>query len=285
MKGTGSNRLNRLSSSLVAVVVGALTILAVGPTPAAGETADVDADPDEPPMTAAGLLRDVRGRFPRDPLDICGEMIVRRRRGVEVSRVGFFMTVDWGAVPARFDYRVLDDEGDVRRALTLRLRPGARPALTGTDGRPVSLDHTIESTDLTWGDLSLSFLWWAGGRIVGTDRTKGRDCYLVDVPAPAWRAAMGAYRRVRLWIDQSLHMLLRAEGYDAEDRRVRSLWVRSLKRTDERWMIKDLEVQGYPAIHRTRVRIHSVTAHKPRVSATDTNVMFRPEREGAVQAL
>ena len=126
------------------------------------------------------------------------------------------------------------------------------------DGSAIALDSRIESTDLTWADLSLSFLWWRGGEIVGTDRAKGRDCYLVDLPAPAWQPTTSGYHHVRLWIDQSLHMLLRAEGFDADNQPLRSLWVRSLKKTDGRWMIKDMEVQAYPPVQRTRLRIHTV---------------------------
>ncbi|MBL7076447.1 MAG: outer membrane lipoprotein-sorting protein [Kiritimatiellae bacterium] len=259
--------MNRTSRSRMAIALAALTAVAIAPTQATADPSDADTDPDEPPITADGLLDDVLRRFPRDPLDIHGEMVVRKRRGVELSRVTFNMEVDWGADPARFRYRVLDDEGDVRRELLLQLRPGGRPEVTRGTGEEMALDSVIESTDLTWADLSLSFLWWRGGRIVGTDQAKGRDCYLVDVPAPAWGVDSTGYSRVRLWVDQSLHMLLRADGFDENGKHVRSLWVRSLKKTEGRWMIKDMEVQGYPSIHRTRLRIHSVRVATQEVSA------------------
>ena len=259
----------------MALALAVLTAVVVAPSPSSGDAADADIDPDEPPITADGLLDDVLRRFPRDPLDIHGEMIVRKRRGVELSRVTFNMEVNWGADPARFRYRVLDDDGGLRRELLLQLRPGGRPEVTGGGGEGMTLDSVIESTDLTWADLSLSFLWWRGGRIVGTDQAKGRDCYLVDVPAPAWGLKSTGYSRVRLWVDQSLQMLLRADGFDANDKHVRSLWVRSLKKTEGRWMIKDMEVQGYPSVHRTRLRIHSVRAHEPQASCLGYDVAPR----------
>jgi hypothetical protein len=249
---------NTFLSVRVAFALAAFSIVAAASPRAMAETADVDTDSDEPPITADGLMDDVLLRFPREPLDIRGDMVVRRRRSAAITRVPFSMTVDWGANPAQFNCRVLDDEGNVSRELTLQLRPGGRPEIADAAGSQVDLDSTIESTDLTWADLSLSFLWWRGGRIVGTDRAKGRDCYLVDVPAPAWGEESTGYSRVRLWIDQSLHMLLRADGFDPDDTHVRSLWVRSLKKTDDRWMIKDMEVRRYPSVHRTRLRIHSV---------------------------
>ncbi len=252
--------MNRLSRSRFVMALAALTVMVTPHVAGAGDPVDPDGADDEPPITADALLNDVLQRFPRDPLLVRGEMIVRKRRGVELARVDFEMQVDWGADPARFRYTVFDKEGAVRRELVMQLRPGARPVLTGAEGEPIALDSRIESTDLTWADLSLSFLWWRGGRIVGTGQAKGRECYLVDVPAPEWDVSPNGYSRVRLWIDQSLHMLLRADGFDAANKPARSLWIRSLKKTDGRWMIKDMEVQGYPPVQRTRLRIHTVTA-------------------------
>ncbi len=263
---------NTFLSARMAIATAVVAAVAGPSAPARGQTSDADLDPDEPPISADALLDDVLLRFPREPLDVHGEMIVRKRRGVELSRVVFSMVVDWGADPARFLYRVLDDEGAVQRELVLQLRPGGKPEIGGGAGAPVDLDSAIESTDLTWADLSLSFLWWRGGRIVGTDTAKGRDCYLVDVPAPGWGADSTGYSRVRLWIDRSLHMLLRADAFDRNDKHVRSLWVRSIKKTEGRWMIKDMEVQGYPSIHRTRLRIHSVRTHEPQASCLGYDV-------------
>ena len=262
--------MNRASHSRMTVALVVLALVAGAMVPVPSNASESDPDPDEPPITADGLLDEVLLRFPRDPLDIRGEMIVRKRRGVELARVPFEMEVDWGADPARFHYRVLDDEGGVQSELSLQMRPGGRPEPIAEGGDPIDLDSAITSTDLTWADLSLSFLWWRGGRIVGTDRVKGRDCYLVDVPAPAWSTDSAGYSRVRLWVDQSLHMLLRADGFDAAGKQVRSLWVRSLKKTDGRWMIKDMEVQGYPSVHRTRLRIHSVRTVPEEASAVSS---------------
>ncbi len=254
-------------SSRLAAAMAALTVVICTPCAGTGEAADADLDPDEPP-SADRLLDDVLLRFPREPLEIHGEMIVRKRRGVELSRVAFNMTVDWGADPAAFCYRLLDDEGRTRRELRLQLRPGQRPELVGREGGNVALHSVIGETDLTWADLSLSFLWWRGGRIVGTDEAKGRACYLVDVPAPEWGEAVTGYARVRLWIDQEMHMLLRADGFGSDDKPLRSLWVRSLRKTDGRWMIKDMEIQRYPSVHRTRLHIYSVATRETPTSSS-----------------
>jgi len=118
----------------MAIAIAALAAISLTPACTAAEAPDADVDPDEPPISADTLLDDVLLRFPREPLDIHGEMIVRKRRGVELSRVAFSMVVDWGADPARFRYRVLDGEGAVQRELGLQLRPGGRPEISGGTG-------------------------------------------------------------------------------------------------------------------------------------------------------
>ena len=54
-----------------------------------------------------------------------------------------------------------------------------------------------------------------------------------EAPAPAGQT--GPYVKVRLWIDEKLHMLLQAEGMDANGRQVRILWVKSFKKINDRY--------------------------------------------------
>ena len=55
-------------------------------------------------------------------------------------------------------------------------------------------------------------------------------------------------------------MLLQAEGYSEDGNLVRRLWVKGFKKINERWMIKDMEIQSYPYRHRTRLRVREVAA-------------------------
>jgi hypothetical protein len=84
----------------------------------------------------------------------------------------------------------------------------------------------------------------------------------VEGPAPpdgrAAEPAAGAYATVLCWIDAELHMLLQAESRDAANRPLRTLWIKSLKKVDNRWMVKDLEVQQNPVLHRTKLTVRDV---------------------------
>jgi hypothetical protein len=158
--------------------------------------------------------------------------------------------------------------------LTLTRAPGREPALQYARGSPLltaatpSLWEPVQSSDVNWMDLTLSFLWWGGGRLSGEDVIRGRPCYLVDVPVPpslargassaSAPAAVATYAVVRLWIDKEAAMLLQAETLDASGQPTRRLWIKGIKKINERWMVKEMEVQNLAGDHRTKVTVLEV---------------------------
>jgi hypothetical protein len=92
---------------------------------------------------------------------------------------------------------------------------------------------------------------------------------VIDVQAPEGEPS--AYDRVRLWVDPKIHVLLRAEAYDAAGERVRSMEVKSFKKIDEVWMIKNLDVVEHPSRKRTRLRVESVEILEKSVGSEPTN--------------
>jgi hypothetical protein len=226
------------------------------------------------------LLGEVVARLPREALRVAGELVVRRRHGLPVNRFGFEMHLDWGRVPNTAIYTVRDAFGTDLERLTVIREADGRPRFKYASGDPLEthevppLFDTIQSSDISWADLALTFLWWKGGEVTRLDEIRGRRCYVVEVPAPdtprnidpegAHTKGTGKpYAAVRLWIDEELRMLLQAEGLDAGGGLVRKLWVKSFKKIDDRWMIKDMEVQGYPVRHRTKLSVREVTADAP----------------------
>jgi len=194
-----------------------------------------------------------------------------------LQELKFEMSLDLGNEPAEASYTIRDAFGKDLEQLSVAHPKGQGPRFEYASGNPLSaseppdLFECIQGTDISWTDLTLSFLWWKDGTVVGTDTVRGRLCYLLDIPAPPDRKGTAAhngpdgphakrrYSRVLLWIDQQLHMLLRAEGYDSNGELVRGLWVKSFKKINERWMIKDMEIQGGRAYRRTRLRIREVS--------------------------
>jgi hypothetical protein len=265
----------------------AITHLARGDD-AAGEDADplprpsvflsqagADGDEDDGPVSVEELMHSVVATLPREPLHIKGSFWVRRRRGIAVTERDFEMHVHWGAEPSTARYVILGERSGKPIEEMRLVRQRGRPALWRyRKGDPLAehplpdLYASMHGTDLSWMDLSLSFLWWPGGKITGSERVRGYRCHVVEIPAPARPATAEPpskqdYAKVRLWIENKHRMLLQAEGFDAAGRRLRRLWVRSVRKIDERWMIKDMEVQSYPAIHRTKLTIHEAKASDP----------------------
>ena len=223
----------------------------------------VTAESLQPIPDADRILAGVVARLPAETLLIDGTLTVRRPRGVPVNELGFQLRADWGGTPSSVTYTIYDGMGDERERLSVSRSSDGIPRFEYATGTPSvsapcpDLYGPIQGSDVSWMDLTLSFLWWRGGRLAGEEPIRGRACYVVDVPAPGVEAA--PYRRARLWIDRELLMLLQAEAFDAQDRPVRRLWVKSFKKINDRWMIKDMEVQSYPAVHRTKVRIYNVS--------------------------
>ncbi len=223
-------------------------------------------------LTADKLLDDCIRQLPAMPLTVAGSLLVRRRRGIPIARYKFELKANWGAYPARAQYTISDAFGRSLEQFTII--HGATNSYKYAVGSPLhpakltSLSATIQTTDLSWMDITLAFLWWRGGKIIGEESKLTIDCYVIQVPAPT--GSNSPYKSVKLWISKKSHMMLQAEGFDADGKIIRRLWVRSAKKIEGEWMIKNMEVQKYPAVHRTKLRVISVKKETPAVVQPST---------------
>ncbi len=210
------------------------------------------------------LLRQVRAALPREPLRIDAELRTQNPRGEIIRVLNARIYFNWGAATPSAEYHIHDRFGRRRERLRISWPPGETPVYEYAKGEPLQeapvpdLYGTIEGTEISWADLTLSFLWWPDAETVGTDRRRGRFCYVVTAPAPD--DTPGAYSEVRLWIDPETALLLQADAFDADGQLARRLQVRSLRRIDEVWMIQDLDVHRFPSRNRTTLRVHDLTA-------------------------
>ncbi len=226
--------------------------------------AGADPSEDEPPPASA-LLLGVIQQLPPHPVQITGELLIRRRRGVPVATYGVELTAQWGALAPRSAYTIRDAFGQVLEQL--EIIHGETPVFKYAAGDPPvpapmhSLGRAIQESDITWMDLTLSFLWWTDARHETTDSVRGFDCHVILANAPPGQP--GPYQQVRLWISKSAGMMMQAEGLDAAGKPLRRLWVRSVRKLDDAWMIKDMEIQKYPAVQRTKFTIAEVERLQP----------------------
>jgi hypothetical protein len=237
----------------LAVVTGA----GIGLAPASAQDA---ADPALPP--AAALIEEVRARLPREPLEISGELSIRRQKGIVIGRVNMDISMDLGGRPASVRYSIRDAFGKDMEQMTITRHDDGAVRMDYEKGDPLepaalpAMYEPIQGSDVSWADLAVVFLTWPGGQTVGRDQVKGQPCFVVEVVAPQGTgrdASERPYARVRLWIHEQMRMLLQVEGYDAGGGLVRRLQIRGVRRVgQQRWMVKEMEVESFPSAHRTR---------------------------------
>lgn len=210
---------------------------------------------------ARELLNDVILALPDIPLRITGDLTARAREGTPESRRGVEMLLDWQADPPTARYTLRDAFGGADSHLAITWASPRHPEYRYFEGQPLQaaplpdLVSAIPGTDISWMDLSLSFLWWPDAVTKGSEDVKGRTCWVVDIAAPD---AFSGCSGVRLWIDPRINIMLKAETYDANDQPIRRLEVKSFKKINDRWVIKDIELTSLPAKSKTVLRVRNV---------------------------
>jgi hypothetical protein len=186
----------------------------------------------------------------------------RAAEGDLEKKVNVDMTIDWQAAPPTARYSTRDAFGKSLEHLAITWPAGQPPEYRFFRGDPLAsaplppLTDPIEGTDIAWMDLTLSFLWWPGGRTIGAESVRGRDCWMIDLPAPTNHfAASGG---VRLWLDAKVGAVLRAHVRDAAGQTVRRMDVKGFKKINDRWFVQVIEVQTLATRHTTTLRVRDV---------------------------
>lgn len=175
------------------------------------------------------------------------------------------MTLNWGEEPPHARYTLRDAFGSPRAALRVERGGDEGPVFRYYEGDPLigaplpDLDAPVDGMVFSWNDLSLSFLWWPDVRSVGTDEVKGRACWVIDCIAPEG----ATFPRVRVWIDEKAFILLRAVALDAGGAEQKRLDVKSFKKIDDVWTIKDIDIRLPSGDRYTRLRVFDVLRDDP----------------------
>lgn len=211
---------------------------------------------------AEEVLAAVRSALPREPLDIQARLQSKSRSGTLEREYHADIYLDWIPATPSAEYTLRDAFGASLERLQVRHNALGEASYHYFTGDPLEsaavpdLFVPIQDSDITWMDLTLSFLWWPGGTTVGAQKIRGRFCYIIDIPVPGGAEADVA--GVRLWVDPKVHVLLRATTYNRSEEPVRSLDVKSLKKVGELWVVKDIEIRSFPSRHKTLLRVDTV---------------------------
>jgi len=105
---------------------------------------------------------------------------------------------------------------------------------------PSKFDDQIRGTDVTYDDLSMRFLYWPNAKLVGQEKIKGRECWIVRARNPD---GAGAYATVDVWIDKGSGGMLKMIGYNNGGRPIRRFEVLSGKKFDDVWMVDEMRIE------------------------------------------
>lgn len=216
--------------------------------------------------TATEILSDCSKIIPTEKLLLTGTLKVRKLRGIVLTESPFKLMMDWGSTPPNAEILLMDPQGTSLVERAVMTRPAGKPAdiklFRGPEQKPEeapSYAGLVAGTDMTWLDLSLDFLWWKDVRFDDTprgDSRNGRDCDILVAVPPKPIPGCSA---MRVWIDRQLKCIMQAEQLGPQGNPVRRMWVQRVKKMDDRWMVRDMEVETSNSGHRTQLFVDDVT--------------------------
>ena len=218
-------------------------------------------------LTAAQILSACTKIIPTEPILLKGTLTVRKLRGIVLAEFPYKLLMDWGANPPTAECLLLDPAGTslVQRAVLTRSagKPAQIKLYDGPEQKPAdtpAYSARVRGTDMTWLDLTLDYLWWKDVRFDDTPRGEcrtGRDCDILVVVPPGPIPGCSA---MRVWVDRQLRCVMQAEQLGPQGDAVRKMWVQQVKKIDDRWMIRDMEIETLNSGHRTRLFVDEANA-------------------------
>ena len=197
---------------------------------------------------------------------LSGTLRLKRMRGIVVKEHPFKLLIDWGGNPPTGEIHLMSEDGNslLQRAIMTRLpdKPATLRIFDGPEQKPLlgqSYAGRVMGTDMTWLDLSLDFLWWKNVRFddepAGESRN-GRDCHVLLTVPPAPIPGCSA---IRVWVDRKLRCIMQAEQLDPQGNPTRRMWVQRVKKINDRWMIRDMEIESINSGHRTQLLVEELS--------------------------
>src|SRR6476620_8281187 len=128
---------------------------------------------------------------------------------------------------------------------TLQLRIGEKDSRLVEINRSGSekinrLNEPVRGTAITYEELALKFLYWPNARVTGSDFIRTRNCWKLQLQAPARDPQYGS---ILLWVDKDSGVLMRMEGYDSAGKLIKRFEVVSAQKIEDRWYLKQMRVE------------------------------------------
>ncbi len=185
-------------------------------------------------LNADEVLRLVRYSYTLYDRDFVGQL----RQGIS-TKIPFTLSLQPKYIRFKFD-----DPPQVIHLNTANDQFFLKEVVAGSDSPvpPERYGQRIRETDVTYDDLSMRFLYWPEAKIVGEDKLKTRDCWVLRVRNPDGK---GIYATVDIWVDRGSGGLMRMVGYNAAGRAIKRFEVLHGKKLDDVWMVDEMRVETF----------------------------------------
>ena len=166
-----------------------------------------------------------------------------------ISRVSLQLPPPAGQVSA--ERRLLIQNG--RQSAVWRWDAGGSVAVLGVGSL---FEPLVPNADLTAFDLQMPFLFWDEFTYEGVARFRGRPAHvLVLRPPAAFATKYPKLAGVRVHLDTQFNALVQTELLDGDAKVLKTLSVIDLKKVDEQWIVKTIDVRDETTRNKTRFSV------------------------------
>jgi hypothetical protein len=243
----------------------AFLALALGTSGAPSAPAVREAASDDANGQGKALVQDLLSRIPREDAEILGLLKMRapNRPLIEIP----IKTTIRVAQDAWHDIYETQPIGDrLGEILIVKHRGRERneysharfesreqpPKFTTVQG--TNLFQPFAGSDFFLADLGLEFLHWPSQKVVKKEMRKSRACRVVESLNP--NPGIGGYSRVLSWLDVESGNIIRAEGYDLNNRKLKEFSIRKIDRSEGKVQVKEMEIINDQTDSRTRLEFN-----------------------------
>ncbi len=143
----------------------------------------------------------------------------------------------------------------------------------------------LAGTDLTAFDLQMPFLFWDDCVFEGVASVRGRPAHrFLAYPPAEIAAARPALSGVRFYLDTQFSALVQAEELGPDGIAVKTISVLDLKRTQDQWIVRTIDLRDEATRNKTRFRINAAALNLslPRIVFTPAHLPIAPSLDAAV---
>ena len=112
-------------------------------------------------------------------------------------------------------------------------------------------DIPLAGSDFWLSDLGFEFYHWPEQRRLKGEMRRGKPCYVLESVNP--HPLPEGYSRVVSWVERESGAPIQAEAYGADGKLLKEFALGSVKKVNDRWELKDLEISNRKTGSRTHL--------------------------------